>query len=247
MVRRRGPAAPAARLAGGASQGDRAHRPAASGGVPARMAGYRPPPGRRRRHRPAAGGAGGAPGACAARRDMGARRAAAAHRGLLAVLAGQPVRERRGRVGRRRCAGALRTRGPVLPRGRRRDWAAGGRAGTWRRSSTERSRASAAAGAPGPGAMLLHRPARRARRPIRGAARGVVGPRVGGRGDQRRVGAAARSIREGDYGRHGPGCCCRSSRQGRLREGRWLAVRASPHAGGAAHGRTQSRSRAAGR
>ena len=43
-----------------------------------------------------------------------------------------------------------------------------------------------------PGAVLLHRPARRRRgRPDRGAPGGAVGPRVGGRGDQRRVRAAA--------------------------------------------------------
>ena len=46
--------------------------------------------------------------------------------------------------------------------------------------------------APARGRVLLHRPAgRRRRRPERGAAGGAVGPRVGGRGHQRRLRAAA--------------------------------------------------------
>ena len=58
-----------------------------------------------------------AAGPRAARGDLGARRAAPAHRRLLAVLARQPLRERRARVGGRRPArGALRARRPVLPR-----------------------------------------------------------------------------------------------------------------------------------
>ena len=86
------------------------------------------PPGRastatpraRRRRRPPARGARAAAGPRAARRGVGARRAAAAHRRLLADLARQPVRERRARVGRRRAARALGPRRAVLPRGRRR-------------------------------------------------------------------------------------------------------------------------------
>ncbi len=52
-------------------------------------------------------------------------------------------------------------------------------------------RARAAARAPLAGTLLLHRPARRAALPAGGAARGALGPRLGGRGDQRRLGAAA--------------------------------------------------------
>ena len=63
---------------------------------------------RRRRDRPPARGARAAAGARAAGGDLGARRAAAAHRRLLAVVARHAVRERRARVGRRRAARALR-------------------------------------------------------------------------------------------------------------------------------------------
>ena len=47
VVRHRGPAPPAPRVAGRAAQGDRARRPARAGGVPAVVAGRRPPPRRR--------------------------------------------------------------------------------------------------------------------------------------------------------------------------------------------------------
>ena len=88
--------------------------------LPAELAGRRPPSGRRRRDRPPARGARPAAGARAARRRLGARRAAAPRRRLLADVAGPAVRERRGRLGRRRRARAqLRPRRAVLPRGRR--------------------------------------------------------------------------------------------------------------------------------
>ena len=85
VVRRGGPAAPAPGVAGGPAQGDRARRRAPSGRLPARLAGDRPsrPGGRRRR--PPARGAGAAAGSGAAGRELGARRAAAPHRRLLAV------------------------------------------------------------------------------------------------------------------------------------------------------------------
>ena len=54
-------------------------------------------------------------------------------------------------------------------------------------------RARAPARAPGSRPVLLLRPARRARPHRRGPARGAVGPRLGGRGDERRVGASARA------------------------------------------------------
>ena len=83
---------------------------------------------RRRRDRPAARGARAAAGARAAGRDLGARRAAAAHRRLLADVARQPLRERRARVGRAPGAlGALGAGGAVLPRGRAGDRPAGRR------------------------------------------------------------------------------------------------------------------------
>ena len=74
---------------------------------------------RRRRARPAARDARAAAGAGARGRGVGARRAAAARRRLLAELAGPAVRLRRGRLGRGRGARApLGPRGAVLPRGR---------------------------------------------------------------------------------------------------------------------------------
>ncbi len=70
--------------------------------------------------------------------------------------------------------------------------------------------ARARAGAPGPGAVLLHRPAGRGAGAGGGAARGAVGSRVGGRGHERRLGAAARARararpRAGRLRRSGPG------------------------------------------
>ncbi len=63
-----------------------------------------------------------AAGARAAAGGVGARRAAAPHRRLLARVAGSAVRVRRGRVGRRgRARAALRPRGAVLPRRRAAD------------------------------------------------------------------------------------------------------------------------------
>ena len=128
------------------------------------------------------------PGPGAAARGVGARRAAAPHRRLLARVAGPAVRERRGRVGRRRRARPpLRPRRALLPRRRAADRPAAAR----RRAAggaRPRGRPRAAARRP----VLLHRPAdRRLRLHDRGAAERAVGPRVGRRGDQRRVRAAA--------------------------------------------------------
>ena len=70
--------------------------------------------------RPPARGARAAAGPGAARRRLGARRPAAPLRRLLADVAGPAVRQRRGRVGRRRRARAqLGPRGALLPRRRR--------------------------------------------------------------------------------------------------------------------------------
>ncbi len=118
------------------------------------------------------------------------------------------------------------------------------------RRCAERPRARAPARAPRAGAGLLHRPARRAVRGGGDAARGALGPRLGGRGDERRLGAAARAAPDARArGRRrrrraarprrvapAPGApCCRA--------GRWRRARASARAAGA----RRRRSRAAGR
>ena len=163
VVRPRGAAPAAPRLAGGAARGDRAGRPARARALPAELAGRRSPPAR--------AGAGGSTGcarcscrcrACALpRRGVGARRAAAPRRRLLAGLAGPAVRRRRARLGRRRRARARsRPRGAVLPRGR-----AAARA---RRRATGEPPAEpvheAHPRAPARRRLLLHRPADRRRR-----------------------------------------------------------------------------------
>ena len=94
VVRPRGAAAAAPRLAGRAAGGDRAGRPARARALPAELAGRRPPPALGRGHRPPARGADPAPGPRAGARGVGARRAAAAHRRLLAVVARPAVRVR---------------------------------------------------------------------------------------------------------------------------------------------------------
>ena len=146
-------------------------------------------------HRPPARGARAAAGPRAAGGDLGARRAAAPHRRLLADVAGHALRQRRARVGRRRPARALRTRRAVLPRGRAADRTA---------ASYERRAQAPVRSTDEPEHELLR--ARLAQSPCfftdllaeldaarGGAARGAVGSRLGGRGDQRRVGAAARA------------------------------------------------------
>ena len=123
-------------------------------------------------------------------RDVLPRRVGA----YIAVLARPAVRLGRGRVGRRRRARPAQRQGrALLPRGRGRARPAAGGA---RRSSVRRARPHRDPHPARPGRVLLHRPARRRRRhPQRGAAGGAVGPRVGRRGDQRRVRAAALAAR----------------------------------------------------
>ena len=193
VVRPRGAAAAAARLARRAAQGDRAGRSAGARALPAELAGRRPPPARRRRARPAARGADRPAGARAARRGMGARRAPAARRRLLAVVDGHAVRRRRARVDRGGAAGPpLGQGGALLPRGR-----AAARAASAAEGGALRPRAGRDPRAARHRRVLLHRPARRHRRdPQRGAAGGAVGPRVGGRGHQRRLRAAALAAAE---------------------------------------------------
>ena len=97
-------------------------------------------PRRRRGHRPPARGARAAAGPGAAGRRLGARRAAAPRRRLLADVAGQAVRRRRARVGRRgRARPQLGPRGAVLPRGR-----GGARAAAGASSSRRASRPTSA-------------------------------------------------------------------------------------------------------
>ena len=189
VVRPGGPAPPAARLPGRAAQGDRGRRPARAGRLPALVAGRRPPSGGRRRRRPPARGARAAAGPGPAGRRLGARRAAAPLRRLLADVARPAVRQRRGRVGRRRRPRPqLGPRGALLPRRRR-----GHRAAAQQVRAAGRARARPAARAPRPRAVLLHRPPGRAADRARADPGGALGPRVGRRGDQRRMGAAARS------------------------------------------------------
>ena len=148
-------------------------------------------------HRPAARGARAAAGPAAAAGGLGARRPAAPHRRLLARVDGPAVRVGRDRLGRRGGVGpAVGPRGAVLPRRRGAD-----------RAAAARRRGAVGAGAPG-GAraaagrpVLLHRPAdRHLRLHDRGAPERALGPRVGGRGDQRRVRAAALAEAHGDAG-----------------------------------------------
>ena len=98
------------------------------------------------------------------------------------------AQRRAGLGGRRRAGPPLRAGGAVLPRGpgHARPAARQGRA-PGRRGARPTARPPASRG------LLLHRPAGRRRAVARGAAGGVVGPGVGGRGDQRRLRAPARA------------------------------------------------------
>ena len=176
MVRPRGPAAAAPGLAGGASQGGRAGRPAGAGALPAGLAGSRPPPADGRRRRPAARGAGPSPGVGGAGRGVGARRPATPRGRLLAVVDRPAVRERRARVDRRRRARALIRPGrAVLPRG-----PAGARPSSAEgRDPIRLSGARSGPGAAGRRRVLLHGPARRRRPRARRAPGGAVGSGVG--------------------------------------------------------------------
>ena len=143
-----------------------------------------------RRRRPPARGARPAAGAGAAGRRLGARRAAA------------PRRARTRRPGWTSSAPRARSSGsaPARSGATRAAWRCTS-ATTPRRSGRRRSSGEPPAEpehephprAPGRGAVLLHRPARRAAARARGDPGGAVGPRLGRRGDQRRLGAAARA------------------------------------------------------
>ncbi len=109
-------APPAARLPGDAPQGGRARRAARAGALPARVAGRGRRTARRRGRRPPARDARAASGPGTRSGGLGARRAPAPSGRLLARLDGPALRERRARVGGRRCGGAqFRTGGAAVP------------------------------------------------------------------------------------------------------------------------------------
>ena len=173
VVRPRGPAPPAPRVAGRAAPRGRARGPACAGSVPSRVAGRRPPPGDGRRGRPAARSARAAAGPGPAGRGLGTRCAAAPRRRVLAGLDRSAVRRGRDRVDRRRGAGTdFRSGRPVLPRGPGRAWPAGsafwgGRARVAGARSGARTTCRRR--------VLLHRSARRRRACARGDCRRPCG------------------------------------------------------------------------
>ena len=191
-------APPAARLAGHAPQGGRAGRAARAGALPARVAGRGRRTARRRGRRPPARDARAASGSGTGARGLGARRAPAPCGRLLARLDGPALRERRARVGGRRCGGTqFRPGGAAVPRGRAlaRAAAVQGRAP---RGCPPRRDPRAAGARRG----VLDRPAGgppgcRAG----GASGGALGPGLGGRGHQRCLRAAACAAAVGGEGR----------------------------------------------
>ena len=194
VVRPRRPPAAAAGVARDAAQGGRGCRAEAARALPAGVAGHRLRAARRRRDRPPARGARPAAGRRAHARDVGARRAAAPARQLVAHLARPALLGRRGRLDRRGCARPqLGARRALLPRRR-----ALARPADESRRRTRgphhdaiRERLTARRG-------VLVGPARGSRRGRDGRAPGgAVGPRLGGRGHERRVGAAARPAAHG--------------------------------------------------
>ena len=187
VVRPRGAAPPAPRLARDPAQGGRARRAARAGALPAGLAGRGH--GQQPRRRPPARGARPAPGRRARAGGVGARRAAAPARVVLAGLDRPALRERRARLGRGgRDRTPLRPCRALLPRGR----PLAGPAAVQGRPARGRAARAAARATRGRGGVL-DRPARRPRRGRAGRAPGgALGPGLGGRGDQRRVRAAAR-------------------------------------------------------
>ena len=215
MVRSGRAAAAAPRLAGGAAaeiepaeraragrflpswQGVDRHAAAGRGGrAPARGA------------RPAAGTRAAAPSSGSARSCRGALGAYSTSWLDQLCAAGEIVWVGAGAIG------VARPRRALLPRRRSRDRAAG-RGGEARGAGRRRARAdprAAARAAPASSATCCSRD-RRARR---GAAGGALGPRLGGRGHQRRVGAAARpAARAGAPGARGARAGAGASRRRR--------------------------------
>ena len=175
-----------------AAQGDRARRAGDSGALRAGLAGHRPLRRSRGRCGPSARRARAAAGASARARGLGEGRAAAPARTYSPYWLDELLRQRRGRLGRGGPLGArsgrvalyFRDDAPVLGPPPAPADAPGGELHELLRASRRRR-------------LLLLGPAGRVRGPhSRGAARGALGPRLGRRGDQRRVRAAARSRRE---------------------------------------------------
>ena len=191
VVRPRGAAPPAPRLAGRPPPRDRTGRAARAGGLPALLAGSGPPSRGGRRRRAPARGTRAAPGSGAARRAVGARRAAAPARRLLARVARPALRGRRAGVDRR---------------GRdRRGARAGSRCTSARTPRRDRLRLAQLGRR---SAEPVHEAIRAPRAPLRASSaicsrsstprRGACAQEAlwdlvwAGRGDERRVGAAAR-------------------------------------------------------
>ena len=189
VVRRRGPAPAAPRLAGRAAQGDRG-RPT-SGRSPRSCRPGRASTAIRRR---APGSTGCARCSC---RCRGWRCPPTSGSATCCRAASARTRRR----GWTSCAPRARSSGSAPARwGATRARSRCTSATTPRPSGRRRTRASARASRPttllrerlAAVAVLLHRLPRRARAHARGDPGGAVGPRLGGRGDQRRVGAVAR-------------------------------------------------------
>ena len=195
VVRHRRAAPPAPGVARLAAARGGARRAAGAGTADAGLAGRGRRPGGRRRRGQAARAARAAPGAGAGARGLGARRAAAARRELLPGLDRPALRGRRARLGGSGVDRAqLGPRGALLPRRRAlaRPAAPEGRPAVRAASRSDPRTAGARGG-------LLDRSARRPRRDrARRAAGGPLGPRLGGRGHERRLRSAARA--EADAG-----------------------------------------------
>ena len=190
VVRGRRAAAPAPGQPRPAAPGGRGDRSARAGPLPAELAERRRPRPLGRRSRPAPRGARLAPGRGAHPEDLGARRAASAPRRVQPDLAGRALHQRRAGLGRRRRPRPQRRQGrPLLPRGRQARRPAAGQREARSAGGRDPRRDPGAARA---GAVLLARPAR-ARGLGGGAPRGALGPRLVGRGHQRRLRSAARS------------------------------------------------------
>ena len=190
VVRHRRAAPRAARQPRPPAARGRARRPAPACPLLAQLAERRRLPACRRRSGSPARGARASAGGVADPEGLGARRAAAAPRRLQPGLAGRALHQRRGGLDRRRRAGALRRPGrALLPRGRpARRPAAGERQARFSRGRGPRRDPRATRRR----SELLARPRRRPRRSRhRGAAHGALGPRLGRRGHQRRIRAAA--------------------------------------------------------
>ncbi len=173
MVRPRRPPAAPPRVARRAAAGRHGRRAGRVRALPPPLAGHRPA-------LDAARGARAAPGTSPARVAVGGGGAHAPRPRLPARAARRPLRERRGRVGR----GVPRPGRALLPRGRSRARPPGRSARPGGRGARPDPHGAR------PQRTVLARPARRDGARRRGGATGPLGPRLGRRGDERRVAAA---------------------------------------------------------